>query len=80
MFQTVEQTEFAKKGKDFTEELTKSAGKAAESITKQGQQFGQSAAFKNISEVGKNGPLSLFRVFLLLVTNGCHEFWFIIQN
>ncbi|XP_064609200.1 mitochondrial import inner membrane translocase subunit TIM44-like [Liolophura sinensis] len=48
--ETVEHTEFAKKGKDFTDELTKTAGKAAESITKQGQQLGQSAAFKNISE------------------------------
>ncbi|KAL5004627.1 hypothetical protein ScPMuIL_018083 [Solemya velum] len=46
----IEKTEFAKKGKEITEELGKSAGKAAETISKSGEQFGKSATFRTITE------------------------------
>ncbi|ESO87597.1 hypothetical protein LOTGIDRAFT_127623 [Lottia gigantea] len=46
----VQKTEFMKKGKDITEEISKTAGKAAETISKQSQNIGQTSAFKNISK------------------------------
>ncbi|GAB1602491.1 mitochondrial import inner membrane translocase subunit TIM44-like [Argonauta hians] len=46
----VQKTEFAKKGKEFTEEIGKSAEKAAETISKSRESFGQTSTFKNISQ------------------------------
>ncbi|XP_046551523.1 mitochondrial import inner membrane translocase subunit TIM44-like [Haliotis rubra] len=46
----VGKTEFVKKVKESSGELGKTATKAAESISKSGQQIGKSATFKSISE------------------------------
>lgn len=45
----VSKTEYVKKGMQMTEELGKTAGKAAESITKTGQAIGQSAPVQVVS-------------------------------
>jgi hypothetical protein len=47
----LQKTEFAKKSREMGEEISKSYGRAAESISKSGQHISQSAAFKGISQV-----------------------------
>ena len=49
-FEEVQKTEFAKKSREMGEEISKSYGRAAESISKSGQHISQSAAFKGISQ------------------------------
>ncbi|KAJ8304195.1 hypothetical protein KUTeg_017778 [Tegillarca granosa] len=46
----VQKTEIVKKAGEFTSELGKTAGKAAENIAKKGQELGETAAFKTISK------------------------------
>lgn len=52
--QTVEElqkTEIVKKSREITEELGKTAGKAADTLSKSSQQISQTAAFKSVSQV-----------------------------
>ena len=54
LFQTIheaEKTELGKKGKELAEEIGKTATKAAESVTKGGEQIAQSQVFKSVATV-----------------------------
>ena len=43
----------AKKGKELMGDMTESVGKAAESVSKQGEQFTKSPVFKSVHSVSK---------------------------
>lgn len=47
-----EKTEFAKKGKEFSDELSKTARQAAKKISEQGEQLSQTKVYRTVSEVG----------------------------
>ncbi|XP_077988922.1 mitochondrial import inner membrane translocase subunit TIM44-like [Glandiceps talaboti] len=53
-YEEVKKSEWAKKGFDIGEEVAKSAKDAAESVSKQSEQFGKTSAFKTISESVKS--------------------------
>lgn len=47
----IEKTEYAKKGKRIAEDFSKTAGKTAESIYKQGESISKTKVFQSVSEV-----------------------------
>ena len=47
----LQKTEILKKGQELGKELGRTAGKAAETISKSGEQISQTAAYKTVSEV-----------------------------
>ena len=47
----VEKSDYAKKGKEWAEELGKTVEKTAESVSKQGEQLQRSQLYKSVSEV-----------------------------
>ena len=54
LFQTIhdaEKSEFGKRGKELAEGIGKTATKAAESVTKGGEQIAQSQVFKSVATV-----------------------------
>ncbi len=54
LFQTIheaEKSELGRKGKEFAEEFGKTASKAAESVSKGGEQIAQSHVFKSVKSV-----------------------------
>jgi len=48
----VEKSEYAKKGKEWVDEIGKTVGKTAEAVSKQGEQISQSNIYKSVSQVG----------------------------
>lgn len=47
----VEKSDYAKKGKEFVEGVTKTMEKTAETVTRQGEQLAQSNIYKSVAEV-----------------------------
>lgn len=50
-FEEVQKSDFGKRAGEFTEELGKTAGKAAEKITQSTQHISKTASYKTISQV-----------------------------
>ncbi len=46
-----EKSDFGKKGKEFLEEIGKTAGNVGEAVSKGGENIGKSKAFKTVTEV-----------------------------
>jgi hypothetical protein len=55
----VGKSEFGKKSKEFTEELSKTAGKAAETIGSAGEHLAKSQPMKKVAQVLHNTQVSV---------------------
>lgn len=54
IFQTVEEvekSEYAKKGKEIVEDISRTVGKTAETVKHQGEHIAQSQVFQSVSQV-----------------------------
>ena len=62
----VEKSEYAKKGKEFAEEMSKTVNKTAETISRQGEQIQQSAIYRSVSEASRHHHYDVKLILLLL--------------
>ena len=46
----VEKSEYAKKGKEFVDDISKTVGKTAESVKEHGENIARSQVFRSVSE------------------------------